>query len=159
MTGDMNVTTKKTEIGYALASVNALEMKVHSEMEKNADDLLDSILELRHRLVDLSEQIEQLENKIRLLSFLNRSELLEDDHFSLRVLFVVCQRLTAHLNTLASKLDTLAQQQVIATEIMRFQEASDLLSETVHDVNEAFFVLPTLPTFQKSSDELKALLK
>lgn len=153
----MLATIDKNQIGYTLASVSAVDNRVQKDRQQEIDDFLDAIVKLRGYLDERSNKLEELEEKIRLLSWIDRTTLEDDDLFALKVLFDVADRLVVNLKAFEEFLNPVQQTGILEESVNRYWEIVDSFEEICQDVYNAFFVFPKHSSFQKTDDELKAI--
>lgn len=153
----MTTTIDRIEIGYTLASVTEVDIKINEQQK--IDEFLDAIIKLRNFLNERSEWLENLEEQMGKLFRLDYHSLTEDDFFTLEVIHKVCQRLHSELMRSYAQLRPVREQSKIAKkEIARYKEAVDNFQEVNTDLHRAFLIFPHMPAFQKTDKELKALL-
>lgn len=153
----MIATTEKTAIGYTLASVNQVDITVQADSQAKIDNFLDAIIKLRQYLNDRADMLDDLEEKMHKLFRLDYHSLTEEDFFALQMLYEVCKRIDSNLKRTYAQLRPVREKGIAKKDLKRFYEAIDIFEETATDMYQAFFVLPHLPAFQTSDEELKAI--
>jgi len=123
--------------------------------ENQVNKFLDKILYLQKYLNDKAEKIEDINERLERLTWLNDID--EDSLRQLNGLIASAKDLHSVLIRQLVNLNDFRKKGLAKEAIKRFKSAIDTLKEIISDLESAFFFLPAMPHFLDNTKELSLL--
>jgi len=123
--------------------------------EEQINKFLDRILELQKYLNTKSDKLEEINNKLEGLSWLN--DLKESHLLSINDLIASAKDLHSILIRQYVNLNYLRSKGVAKESIKRFKQVIDDLKENIADIESIFFFLPKVPEFVETTRQLSLI--
>jgi peptidoglycan hydrolase CwlO-like protein len=151
----MECLTAKETIDNAFEMVSETsysEKKLKIPTEDEINNFLDKVLEIQKYLNGKSEKIEEINNRLDGLTWLN--DVNEGELKQINTLIGSCKDLHSVLVRQFVGLNFLKKRAVAKAAVKRFKESIDVLKESIADLESIFFNLPQMPEFKQTTKEL-----
>jgi GTP1/Obg family GTP-binding protein len=133
------------------ASFSEKKSKFATE-EEIINNFLDKVLEFQKFLNDKSEIIEDINDRLEKLTWLNGIS--ENDLMQINTLIGSAKDLLSVLIRRYINLNFLRKKGIAKEAIKRFKSSIDSLRENIEDLESIFFLLPQMPEFNETSKQL-----
>lgn len=154
----MSIISDKAQIQRTFKELRTFSFNEKKHMlneEERINDLLDSILDFKKSLIEKTQEIYGINEKLEKLTWFN--DLDEDCLMTLNDLISLAKDLRSTLIRRYVAMNHLRIKGVAKSEIKDFKNAVDEMKESYEDLESVFFYLPKMPEFVETTKKLSLI--